>query len=173
MRKATVNTLRTWIVVGLAALVLPFAVACADSGGGSVPSFDNSERLDSASLSGQDVDELNFAVSDAESVAYRTDASLSDVFEYYANTIEDDGWRIEQRIPDATEAISIISNDAQVATVLMLEGYRAYEGRSLFEDENLNINWDNVADDDRVILISSFTCEENRVEDCLNAVVNQ
>ena len=167
------NTLRTWIVVGLAALVVPFAVACADSGGGSVPSFDDSERLDSASLSEQEVDDLGFAVSDAESVAYRTESSLSDVFEYYGSEIQDDGWRIEDVIPDETEAISIISNDDQVATVLMLEGYRAYEGRSLFEDENLDINWDDVADDDRVILISSFTCEEDRVEDCLDAVLNQ
>ncbi len=174
MRIVSVNGIRTWIVVGMAALLLPLAVvACGDSGGGSVPAFDDSERLDSANLSEQDIDDLGFEVSNAESTAYRTDASLSDVFEYYGNEIQDDGWRVEDLIPDPTESISILSKDDQVATVLMLEGYRAYEGRSLFEDENLDINWDDVADDDRVILISSFTCEEERVEDCLRAVLNQ
>jgi len=156
----------------LVVLCLPLAfAACADSGsGGNVPAFDDAERLDSAELGDDATDELDFAISDARSTAYRTEASLSDVFEYYGNEIQDEDWRIEDLIPDETEAISIISKDDQIATVLMLEGYRAYEGRSLFEDENLDINWDDVADEDRVILISSFTCEEDRVEICLENV---
>lgn len=168
------NGIRTWIIIGMTAFLLPLAtVACADSGGGGVPAFNGAERLDSAELSGSDVNDLGFEVSNAESVAYRTDASLSDVLEYYGNEIQGDDWRVEDLVPDDTEAISILSRDDQVATVLMLEGYRAYEGRSLFEDENLDINWDDVSDNDRVILVSSFTCEEERVEDCLGAVLNQ
>lgn len=168
------TAIRRWITFVIGALLLPLAlVACGESSAGSVPELNGAEQLDSAQLRDEDIDELGFDVSNAESTAYRIEASLSDVFEYYGNEIQDDGWGVEDLIPDETEAILILSKDETIATVLMLEGYRAHEGRSLFEDEGLDINWEDVADDDRVILISSFICEEERVEDCLGNVLSQ
>ena len=155
----------SWLLI----IVLGLSMACGDSSG-DTPRFEDAEELDSADVPEDDLDDLGFEVSDAHGAVYRTEEDLETVYEYYADGVEDDDWQVEETIPDETEAIVILSKDDTVATVFVMPGYRAIEGQALFEQEGLDLDPDDVADDDTVILISQFTCEEDDVDDCLNAI---
>jgi hypothetical protein len=163
---------KAWL---LAALLAVATLACGggDDGGGDVPLPDGAEQLDSAEASEDELSDLGFEAEDAEGLVYRTDASLDEVTAYYSGDVEDDDWTVEQAVTDTPQPVAILSKDDDIATILLMDGATAKAGQGLFEGEDLDIDWDEVADDDTVILISRLTCGEDSVDDCLAALLSE
>lgn len=169
------TSLRRIAIVILALLALGALAACGgdDGGGGGgssgdYPKFSGAKQLGAVELTQADLEDMESDVTDAKAAVLRTDKPFDEVAEYYGEGVEDDGWLVAQDIElDDEQQVFIVSNDKRVAAVYVMSGAVAKESEDLFANEGLEIDLEEIADEDTVILVTHFTCQERSVASCL------
>jgi hypothetical protein len=152
-------------------LVAVLALTACGGGGGSdddAPVIDGADRIDSGDVDDDDVEELDFEVTNARLGVWKSEQSFEEVSDYYSSEVEDDGWTVETTSNvGETDMIAYLTRDDTVAFVNVMAGATAKEQMNLFEESNLDFDDDSVDDDETVIVITHYTCEEENLEDCV------
>ena len=139
-------------------------------GSGSFPVPSGAERLGEEDVSAEELDAGDVAVSDGRAVAYKvTDSSIDDVADFYQNDVEDDGWSVDEHAALGDLMIAIMHNDDQMAITTAMTGSAARE-QGATELGDLEINLDEIEDDDILIVAATFTCAEDNVDACIDAL---
>lgn len=153
-------------------MLMSLVAACGGEDSSSFPKVSGASKVTSSKPSQEDLDEMGVEVSNAESTIYKSDKSVEEVAEFYSDGVKDDGWNVDQNIPMGDgSSVSIISKGKSIAAVYVLSGAAAKENQSLFDDEDLDFNPDEIDDDETVILEVHFDCEEDVVATCMTALM--
>jgi hypothetical protein len=161
------------------AMVLSLLTACGggddddDGGGGDgdIPVPSGAERLAENEVSADDIDASDVEISDAKAAAYKvSDSSFDDVADYYESEVEDDGWTVEEHLAFGELMLAILVQDNDMVLATAMSGATAKEQEGLTDLGELEVDLDEVADDDILIIAASFTCEEESVDDCIAAM---
>jgi hypothetical protein len=166
-------TIRGLTLVMIALLALALLASCGgddddDGGDDPFPTFSGADEIATAEPTQEDLADLNADVIDAGTTLLRVDEPFDEVAQYYSEDVEDDGWLVNQDVPlDDEQLVVVLTNDTRVAAVYVLSGAAAKEGEELFADEGLEFDPEDVDDEDSVILVSHFTCQESTVAECL------
>ncbi len=160
---------------GLALLLLASLALAACGGGDSgsssdVPLIDKADKLTSADF--DDETEANFgaAISNGQTIVFTSENSIDDVRDFYADEVVD-GWTAQGDNSFGEMLLRYYSNDDNVAIVLAMSGAMAKESRDLFSnDGEVEIDFDALDDNETLIAIARFTCEEDEIQACLDAV---
>jgi hypothetical protein len=163
-------------MIAVALLALTMLASCGgddddDDGTEAFPTFSGADELTTAEWTQEHLADLDADVSGGGATLLRSGDPFDEVAQYYSEDVEDDGWFVNSEIPAGDEQLVVIlTNDTRVAAVYVLSGAAAKEGEQLFADEGLEFDPDDVDDEDSVILVSHFTCEEQSVAACVAAL---
>lgn len=137
------------------------------SAGDDFPVPSGAEEVDKAG-SIEDEDSLGFKLSDAGAAVYKTGDPIETVNEYYGGGVESDGWTISTNLPFGDSSFFVINKDKQVVYVNLQTGAAAKASPGLLEDDAIDVNVEDFADDETVIVLAHFDCDEDDVQVCLN-----
>jgi hypothetical protein len=159
-----------WLSLALCLVAALTLAACGGGGGsdGDAPLIDGADRIDSGDVDNDDLEELDFEVADARLGVWKSDQSFDEVSRYYTSGVEDDGWTVETTSEvGETDMIAYLTKDDTVAFVNVMAAVTAREQMNLFDESNLDFDEDSVDDDETVIVITHYTCEEENLADCV------
>ncbi|MEX1158686.1 MAG: hypothetical protein WEC79_07140 [Thermomicrobiales bacterium] len=154
-------------------LALSLLVACGGDGGGGggdIPVPSGADRLAEEDASAEDLDAADVDISDAKAAAYRiSDASFDDVSDFYENEVEDDGWTVDEHAALGDLMIAVLHQDDDLVVVTAMTGAAAKEQGELGLGD-LEVDLDDLADDDIIVVGASFTCNEDSIDTCIEAM---
>lgn len=141
-------------------------------GGGSsdIPAPSGADRLAEEDVTADDLQASDIEVSDGKAVAYKiSDSSFDDVADFYENGVDDDGWTVDEHVAISDLLVAVLHQDDKMVLVTGMTGAAAREQGDASLGE-LEVDLDDLADDDILIVGASFTCEEDSIEDCIAAM---
>lgn len=158
------------LAVVLALLLALGVAACGGDGGGGgggddVPVISGADEIESQDASDDQLEELGFAASDGKATAYKTDKSLDEVSDFYDDL--EDGWDVAMSMPIGDQYVAVLSKGKTVAFVSAMTGAYAKENPDMVGDEDFEIDVEDIDDDDTLVLVAEFTCDEENIEDCV------
>ena len=161
-----------------AALLMAFSllVACGggdddDGGGGSsdfpVPS--GADKLGEDEASAEELDAQDIDISDATALAYKVSGSnIDEVSDFYENEVGDD-WTVDEHAAVGDLMIAVLHNGDQLAVATAMTAAAARE-QGAAEIGDLTIDLDELEDDDILIVAATFTCNEDSIDTCIEAM---
>ena len=170
-----------WSRVALlcAALMMAFSllVACGGgdddddggSGGGDFPVPSGADKLGEDSASAEELDAQDIDISDATALAYKVSGSnVDEVSDFYENDAGDD-WTVDEHAALGDLMIAVLHNGDQLVLVTAMTATAARDqgGADLGD---LEVNLDELEDDDIVIVGATFTCNEDSIDTCIEAM---
>lgn len=160
----------------VALLLVAMLAACGGSdddngGGNSLPLVSGVTEIDKQEMPAEDMQDMGFRASNGEVVAYKSTRPYSEVSGYYTNGARDDGWNIGMSMPFGETTFAIMSKDKKVviATVVSAAEMKSGSGFITTDDlDELNVNLDDFEDNDTLILLAHYTCDEDDVTTCMD-----
>jgi hypothetical protein len=141
-----------------------------NGGSGDFPAPSGAERLGEEDASAEDIDAGDVDISDAKAIAYKvTDSNIDDVADFYEDGVEDDGWTVDEHVALGELMISVMHNGDELAITTAMTGSAAREQGSA-ELGDLTIDLDDLEDDDILIVAATFTCNEDSIDTCIDAM---
>lgn len=176
----TVHRSRALLLFFAAILVMSLLAACGgddddSSGGGNggddVPVPSGAEQLAEQDMSPDDFGDSDVDLAEGKTVAYRVSGmSFDEVSAFYESGIEDDGWTSVNHIAVSGVMLSVISKDMTIVVATAMTGATAKEQADTFGLEELDINEDDIADEDILVVVGDLGCEEDAIEACVSAL---
>ena len=155
-----------WVMLALALALAACGGSDGTREGSSVPVVARAEKVGEAELDDAWYDAFGFATSDALGTVYRTSASLPEVTAYYSDGITAEGWTVVASAPMAMAQTVMASKDDRVAMLTLMSGETYTTAPGLGGLEDMGITIDNVADDETIVTVQEFTCDEDDVGRC-------
>jgi hypothetical protein len=156
-------------------MVFSLLVACGgddddggSGGGGDFPVPSGADKLGEDEASADDLDTADMDIANGKMVAYKVeDSSFDDVAKFYEDA--EDGWEVDNHVAIGGFMLSVMHNGKDLAVTTVMSGADAREqgGADL---EDLDINLDDLGDDDILIFAAMFTCNEDSIDTCVEAM---
>jgi hypothetical protein len=167
LRDHRVSALLGILVLGL------LMAACGDSASSDradeprVPPVAGATEVADMQLDDAWYDAFGFKTSDARGTVYRTDTAFDIVTAYYSEAIADEGWTVVVSNPlVATSQTVMLTKGERVAMLTLMDGktYSIAPGLGGLEDMNVAIA--NVTDNETIVTVQEYTCDEDEVASC-------
>jgi hypothetical protein len=159
----------------IAAFALLLLAACGGSSGngsgsssGNMPVFSGAEKLDSEKMSADDMADMGFKASNGEAAVYKSDKSFKEVSDYYATGIKSNGWNVVMAMPFGETSFAILSKDKNVLVATVMSGKEAKSDSGMFDADELDVDLNDIQDDETLIVLASFVCDEDDISVCTN-----
>lgn len=162
-------------------IVFSLLVACGggddDDGGGSgngdgdIPLPSGAEQLAEQDMSPDDFADSDVDLAEGKTVAYRvSDSSFDDVSAFYQSGVEDDGWTVANHVAISGVMLSVMSKDMTIVVTTAMTGATAKEQADTFGLAEMDIQDDDLADDDILVVVGDIGCEEDNIDACIAAL---
>lgn len=156
-------------------MVFSLLVACGGGddddgggGGGDFPVPSGADKLGEDEASADELDAADMDISNGKVIAYKVeDSSFDDVASFYEDI--EDGWEVDNHVAIGGFMLSVMHNGNDLAVTTAMSGADAREqgGADLGD---LDINLDDLGDDDILIFAAMFTCNEDSIDTCVEAM---
>jgi hypothetical protein len=180
-RRPRERGLRAVALALITILALTMLAACggSDDNGGSGgnssashPVFSGATRLDSADMKAEDINEMGFKASNGKLAAYKTNKPFREVSDFYVTGVKNDGWNVGMTLPFGETTLAIMSKDKTVVVATVMSAKDAKGESSFLNQEDLqeleDVKISELNDNETLILIANFTCDEEDISVCTN-----
>ncbi len=157
-------------------LVASLLAACGgddsdDSGSTDPPVPDGADQIAEADMDPDDFGETDVELAEGKTVAYRvSDSSFDEVSEFYQTGVEDDGWTVVNHVAISGVMLSVMSKDMTIIIASAMTGATAKDQSETFGLEELDIQDDELADDDILVVVGDLDCEGDNLDVCIEAL---
>jgi hypothetical protein len=161
---------RRLLLVAVALVLVGALAACGgDSAGGEAgedfPVPDGAEELDTF---GSVDDDLGFDINNGGGAVYTSTESVLDVAGYYKTDATADGWEVSTDLVLEDGGIVVVNKEKQVVIVNLQTGASIKAEPGIIEDDAIDVDLDDIGDEETVMVLAYFECDEDDVQTCLS-----